>query len=206
MINNERIRQAYERGLRPGTDLPGLDDVAAERLRRLVEREGSDEERLHTLDQQLSTAEGRRELELVWAAARAARPRSRLRPVWLAAASALLMVGVAGTWLATRETARVERGEVSSPITLIAPLGTRGDRDASQFIWRPVPDAERYTLVVVDTSGSEVFAAETRDTAVTLPDTVHFERGRDYPWWVQAKTRYGASITAVTERLTITGK
>ena len=204
-MNDERLRQAYERGLSAGNELPPLDDVAAERLRRLVEREGNDEERLHTLDQQLSTAEGRRELELIWAAARAARPRSRLRPLWLAAASALLMVGVAGTWLATRETARVERGEVS-PITLIAPLGTRGGSDASRFIWRPVPDAERYTLVVVDTSGSEVFAAETRDTAVTLPDTVHLETGRDYLWWVQAKTRYGASITAVTERLTITGE
>ena len=203
-MNDEQFRQAYEQGLAPGYDRPVLDDVAAERLRRLVEREGSDEERLHTLDQQLSTAEGRRELEIVWAAARAARPRSRLRAVWLAAASALLVVGATGTWLATREAqAPVERGD-SSPITLVAPLGTLDDHDASRFIWRTVPDAEHYTLVVVDTSGREVFAAETRDTAVTLPDTVHLKAGGAYLWWVQAKTRYGASITAVTERLTIT--
>lgn len=205
MINDARLRQAYEAGLKSGDDRPPLDDVAAERLRRLVEREGSDEERLRTLDQQLSSAEGRRELELVWAAARVARPRRRLPPVWLAAASALLMVGVAGAWLATRETAQEERGD-GSPITLLAPLGTHDGHAAPRFMWRTVPDAERYTLVVVDTAGSEVFAAETGDTAMTLPDTVRLEPGGAYLWWVQAKTRYGASVTAVTQRLTITGK
>ena len=203
-MNDERLRQAYENGLKPGGERGPLDDLTAERLRRLVEREGSDEERLRTLDQQLSSAEGRRELELVWAAARAARPRRR-QPWRFMAAGALLAVGLTGTWLATRETPQEERG-TASPITLVAPLGTHDTDGASRFVWRRVPEAERYTLVVVDTTGTEIFAAETRDTVVKLPGTVHLEPGGTYLWWVQAMTRYGAPITAVTQRLTISEK
>src|SRR5689334_266104 len=76
-MNDERLRDAYERGLPPNDGAASLDDVSAERLRRLVEREGSESERLRTLDVALSSAEGRRELEIAWAAARAARPRQR---------------------------------------------------------------------------------------------------------------------------------
>lgn len=202
MINDERMRQAYEGGLPSGADLPPLDDVAAERLRRLVEREGSDEERLRTLDQQLSSAEGRRELELLWAAARVARPRQRVGPQWMIAASMLLVASVGGGWLLTRDSAPAVRGD-DSPITLVAPLGTQRAGVVSRFVWRSYPDAERYTLVVVDSAGREVYATDTRDTAATLPDSVHLTTG-DYLWWVQARTRLGASITAVTQTVKIT--
>lgn len=203
-MNDERLRQAYEAGLNTGSERGALDDVAAERLRRLVEGEGSDEERLRTLDQQFSSANGRREVELLWAAERAARPRTRVRRR-LIAASALVAVGLSGTWLAMRKPMPESRGD-RSPLTLVAPSGTRQPDEADRFVWRGVSEAVRYTLVLVDTTGAEVYAVETGDTVVTLPQTVHLEPGRSYLWWVQAKTRYGASITAVTERLTISAR
>ena len=165
-----------------------------------MEREGSEEDRLHTLDSLLSTAEGRRELDIVWAAAKAARPRRSSRLRWLAAASMLLAVGVTGTLWLGRPADDVLRG-AASPITLVSPVGDGAS--ASRFVWRALPDADHYLLVVVDSAGNDVFAAETRDTSVAMPDSVHLEAGRQYLWWVQATTRAGASVTAVTQRVTI---
>jgi hypothetical protein len=202
-MSDERLREAFERGLPAGGDRPEVDDVAAERLRRLVEQAGSDEERLHTLDNLLSTAEGRRDLEIVWGAARAARGRTTWRRAWIGAAAAIV-VAVPLLWVALKEPSDVMRSE-GSPITLVAPRGNPSREQASRFVWRRLSDAERYTLVVVDAaSGEEVYAAETRDTAVVLPDSVPLLAGRSYLWWVQARTALGASVTAVTERLTIT--
>ena len=45
-MNDEKLRDAYERGLPRSDGSPALDDVSAERLRRLVEGEGSESERL----------------------------------------------------------------------------------------------------------------------------------------------------------------
>jgi len=206
-MNDERLRDAYERGLPSGDGRPPLDDLAAERLRALIEREGSEADRLHTIDAQLSTAEGRRELEIAWAAARAARPRQTRSAIWAVAASVVMTLGAAGMWWTTRDGTIMLRGQ-TSPITLVAPVSS-GERSGvsrdvvSRFIWRALPEADRYRLVVVDTAGNEVFAMETRDTVVTIPDTVRLEAGREYLWWVQASTRSGASITAVTQRVRI---
>ena len=123
----------------------------------------------------------------------------------MAAAGVVLAVGLTGTWMARTRDDPVMRGD-ASPITLVAPLGAHAAGEASQFLWRAVPGAERYTLVVVDSAGEEVYAKETRDTAVTIPDTVRLEAGRSYLWWVQATTATGGSVTAVTQRVTITSR
>jgi hypothetical protein len=204
-MNDEQLRDAYERGLPPSDGSTSLDDVAAERLRRLVEREGSESERLRTLDVALSTAEGRRELEIAWAAARASRPRRRIPwRNYAVAASVLMLAGTSALWLRQRESASVEvmRGS-ESPVTLVAPVGRVARERATHFVWRPVANAQRYTLVVVDTAGTELFASETRDTAIALPDTVHLAPGGSYLWWVQARLSDESTVTAVTQRLVV---
>lgn len=200
-MNDEQLREAYERALPSGEHRPALDDLAAERLRKLVEREGSDEERLHTVDVLLSTAEGRRDLEIVWAAARASRP-ARQRAWWHVAAAVMLVAAIPSVYLATRDSAPIERG-AESPITLVAPIGVQDATVASRFLWRAVRDADRYTLVVVDSAGNEVFAGETRDTVLALPRHVTLRAGASYLWWVQARTRLGESVTAVTQRVRV---
>ena len=180
-MNDERLRDAYERGLPAHDGSPALDDVVAERLRRLVEREGSEEERFRTLDSMLATAEGRRELEIAWAAARAARPPRRTWRRYAIAAALLLAVGVSGVWWRLQDASQVEalRGE-ESPITLVEPLGTIASAPPARFVWRAIAGAERYTLVLVDTTGTEVYAGETRDTSLALPDSVRLAPGRAY--------------------------
>lgn len=199
-MNDEQLREAFARGLPAGDRAATLDDLEAERLRRLVEREGPEGERLHTLDRQLSTAAGRQELEIAWAAQRASRPaRGRAASMARIAAAALVVVALGGAWWLARTPAQVLRGS-PSPIALVAPVGAAGVGAQPRFVWRSLGGAERYTLVVVDSVGNEVFASETRDTAVTLPDSVHLEAGMTYLWWVQARTRSGAAVTAVTEK------
>jgi hypothetical protein len=203
-MNEERLRDAYERGLPPNDGAASLDDVSAERLRRLVEREGSESERLRTLDVALSSVEGRRELEIAWAAARAARPRRRSWQRFAIAASLLVVAGASGIWLRQRERGveQVMRGS-ESPVTLLAPLGEVREDRATRFVWHAVGKADRYVLVVVDTAGTELFASETRDTALVLPDSVRLAPGRAYLWWVQARLTDQSTVTAVTQRLVV---
>jgi len=203
-MNDERLRDAYERGLPRSDASPTLDDVSAERLRRLVEQEGPESERLRTLDVALSTAEGRRELEIAWAAARAARPPRRSWQRYAVAASILVVVGASALLVRRLATPSdtVLRGN-DSPVTLVAPVGeVRPDR-ATRFLWRAVGNAERYQIVVVDTTGTELYAAETRDTAMSLPDSVKLLPGHAYLWWVQARLTDQSTVTAVTQRLVV---
>jgi hypothetical protein len=206
-MNDEQLREAYERGL-PANDMsPTLDDVSAERLRRLVEGEGSESERLRTLDLALSSVEGRRELEMAWAAARAARPR---RGSWrrvAIAASVLVVAGSFALWVRARNTDEndVLRG-LDSPVHLVAPVGVVTARQTTRFIWRPVANVVAYTIVVVDTTGTELFAQQTRDTALVLPDSVRLAPGHAYLWWVQARLADETTLTAVTQRLIVTDR
>jgi len=204
MMNDEQLRDAYERGLPASDGSSSLDDVSAERLRRLVEAEGNESERLRTLDVALSTAEGRRELEIAWAAARAARPPRRSWQRYAAAAGLVLVAGTSALWLGRRGERAIDvtRG-TESPVTLVAPVGDVGEGRASKFVWRPVRKAEHYLVVVVDTAGAELFAGETRDTAMALPDSVRLMPGRAYLWWVQARLADQSTVTAVTQRLTV---
>jgi hypothetical protein len=90
-----------------------------------------------------------------------------------------------------------------SPVTLVAPLGEVPGERATRFLWRAVNNAERYELVVVDTAGAELYAAQTRDTAVSLPDSVKLVPGHAYLWWVQARLADQSTVTAVTQRLVV---
>jgi hypothetical protein len=208
-MNDEKLRDAYERGLPRSDGSPALDDVTAERLRRLVEGEGPESERLRTLDVALSTAEGRRELEIAWAAAKAARPPRRSWQRFALAASILVVIGVSTVWLRERnaQPGTVLRGSGGeSPVTLVAPVGAVRPDHATRFLWRAVGNAERYQIVVVDTTGNELYAGETRDTAVSLPDSVRLVPGQAYLWWVQARLNDQSTVTAVTQRLVVTPK
>ncbi len=121
----------------------------------------------------------------------------------------LIVVGLGAStlWLRQRNppTAAVLRGS-DSPVTLVAPVGEVHSDRATRFLWRAVGNADRYQIVVVDTTGTEMYAGETRDTALTLPDSVRLMPGRAYLWWVQARLNDQSTVTAVTQRLVVTPK
>lgn len=141
-------------------------------------------------------------MEIAWAAARAARPPRMAWRRYAIAASLVLVAGASTLMWRQRGASRDEtlRG-AESPVTLVAPLGEIAGDQKARFTWRRVGQAEVYTIVVVDTAGTELFAAETRDTALALPDSVHLAPGQSYLWWVQARRTDQSTVTAVTQRV-----
>jgi hypothetical protein len=207
-MNEHDLRDAYEASLRKGEAAPPPVEVPLDRLQMLVDREGSEAERLRTIDVLMSSAEGRREFDVAWAASRAAREytggsRSLLRS-WRGAAltsAAVLFVAAIAIYSRDRVVDDVEllRGD-ESPIRLVAPGVDDVPLREARFTWRSVAGAKDYLLVVVDTAGTDVFARNTTDTSVTLPDSLAFSSGGEYLWWVQAKLSDGSTISAVTRR------
>jgi hypothetical protein len=211
-MNDHELRDAYERSLQANEQVTPASQLPLDRLQSLVDQSGTEAERLRSLDVLMSSAEGRREFEVAWAAARAARERDTRsfaqRPAirWFAAAAMLVIaVGSGAVWMNQRDTEaateRLRGGE--SPVQLVAPGTDNVPERRVRFTWRSVANAKEYTLVVVDTAGGDVFATNTRDTSVTLPDSLSLRSGAQYLWWVQASMPDGGTLSAVTERFRV---
>jgi len=207
-VNEHSMRDAYDQALRSRDTAERSAKLPLDRLESLVSRDGSEAERLRALDVAMSSAEGRREFEVAWAAARAARaPRKKfVVPRWTAAAAALVFsVSLGLLWQVRTQVADVTetmRG-TESPIVLISPRGDQVGASGERFAWHRVPTARDYTLVIVDRAGNEVFASSTTDTLVRLPDSIVLQAGTEYLWWVQAQLTDGNQLSAVTETITV---
>ena len=212
-MNDHELRDEYERSLGANDGARNHSSLPLDRLELLVSREGPEADRLRALDIAMSTAEGRREFEVAWAASRAAHPRKKQRrPVaWMAAAAALVLAASTGGYLLsnrstaavdTRSNPEVMRGS-NAGVALLMPRGELADAARAQFAWRTVPSAQRYLMVLVDQKGNEVFASTTRDTTVILPDSIKLQSGGVYLWWVQTELSDGTTATAVTETIRV---
>jgi hypothetical protein len=207
-VNEHSMRDAYDQALRSrDTAIPSA-ELPLDRLEALVSREGSEAERLRALDVAMSSAEGRREFEIAWAAARAARaPKKRFSvPRFAATAAALVFsVSLGLLWQERAQVAPVTetlRG-AESPIKLISPRGGQVRASGERFAWHRVTAAREYTLVIVDRAGNEVFASSTTDTAIQLPDSIVLRTNSEYLWWVQAQMTDGSQLSAVTETIKV---
>ena len=201
-MNDDELRRGYRAGMR---DAPADDPITEEELLALVERRGDEATRLAILDRVMASETGRREFELLRAAAGAARG---MRPAparrWmipLLAAAALALVAVTLT-LTRRDPGPQFRGGNGEAVALAEPWdgaevpGAAGTR----FAWRPVPRATRYRVEVLDSERNVMFSAETADTeAVTdraLPAGA-------YLWRVEALIRDGSLRQSPVRRLTV---
>jgi hypothetical protein len=215
-LSDEGLRDAHERSLIAQDRPTSTSRLALDRLQALVSREGTEADRLRALDIAMSTAEGRREYEVAWAAARAAQAaESRRAPLttrrWIAAAASLVIVAGTSYVVTGRNTppespdasAQQTMRGTSNGITLITPLATMRDVRAGHFSWRAVAGTNGYTMVLVGEQGEEVFATSTRDTSIVLPDSIVLAAGGTYLWWVEAQLTDGGSAKAVTQRFTV---
>ena len=210
-MNDHELRDAYESALQRRDKASPPLDLPLDRLEALINGEGDEAERLRSIDVLMSTAEGRREFEVAWAAARAGRELERKPRFTIAswrtsvlASAALLFVAATALWLNSRVDTQSEltRG-TESPVQLVSHGSDDVPTTDVRFSWRSVPSARDYMLVVVDTAGGDVFAQNTTDTSVTLPDSVKLSPGGEYLWWVQATMPDGATLSAVTERFRV---
>jgi hypothetical protein len=198
-MTDERLRELYQNALSSRNAATRGDCPAPERLQALAWREGSEEERLRTLDHAMSCGDCMRELELLRViektgarmAGRAAQPRSVVswrRAVPLAlAASLVLAVGLVVRGR-SEDSAPDERMR-GSDATLA--LHTSRDiqlapRDSLVVAWRPVEGATRFTVEVLDDAGRPALSQTTTDTTLVVRDLTALTPGHDYRWWVRA--------------------
>jgi hypothetical protein len=200
-MTDERLRELYQHAVAARGDDARTQCPAPERLLAVARREGSEEERLRTLDHAMSCGDCMRELELLrviekagtrisenGAAARQSPARSWRRAVPLAlAASAVLAVS-----LVVR--GRGDDGGTSEPMrggdsAAIALYGARDVElrrtDSLRVAWQPVNGATRYVVEVLDADGRAVLADTTSDTTHVLRGLGRLTASRDYRWWVR---------------------
>jgi hypothetical protein len=69
------------------------------------------------------------------------------------------------------------------------------------FSWSTA-SAERYRLVVSTQEGTPVWSTDTKDTVITLPDSITLQRGASYFWQVDA-VQAGVTATTRLHRFTV---
>jgi hypothetical protein len=167
--------------------------VSPEQMLALLQREGTEDERMATLEHVMSCPACHREYEWLaavdQAAVQAGSAASPARPWWrsapLALAASLLLVVGAGVlarapWRAGGERIRGEAGDVA----LIAPAAGATVAGAPTFAWHALPEASAYVIELQRADGHVVRSDTTADTTLALPAPAPDQ----YRWWVREVT------------------
>lgn len=209
-MNDDDLKRAYAASLAAGRPASRQACPSPEALLALVERRGSELERLATLDHAMACEACRRDLELLRAIESAGAPSGAGRfgfsaPVRAAAAVVLMIVGGAAAALLLRREPSDTPMRGGASIGLVAPTGEVRLEDARTFTWRQVPGARGYDVEVLTAAGDSVFSGRATDTDTTLrlPDAAPFAPGREYVWSVRASMPDGTHAAAVPRRFRV---
>lgn len=192
-------------------------------LDALAAAEGSDDERLSTIEALLGSREGRTTLAHLVAARGAVtddmlreplrgepatvRPltsahagTSGRRVRWMRYAAAAVVM-FASALVLRQLAARAEDDAIRTAGSAVAlvPAGDQVPADAALLAWRSLSGA-RYRLEVLDTDGSPVFVRETNDTIVRVPAGM-LQPASSYRWFVRAFRVDGTEVRSPVERL-----
>lgn len=189
-MNDDRLRALYAGAMARRPDTSDAEPVSLEAMVAILERRGSEAERLRTLQQILFDPRRRAEFELLRAVMIAGRPvRSRWynRAAWRAAAGIVVVAGVGLLYALQRETTEPLRGGSAAVVTL-HPVDGAELTATPVFVWHRVPRAVDYRLEVLDSSGAVVFATRVVDTVASAVPAESLVPGRRYLWSVTAYT------------------
>ncbi len=211
-MNDNELRLAYARELAQARRPERAACPSPETLVGLVDREGSEAERLEALDHVMSCDGCRRDFELLRATTGAGtqlmrrEQRFNLRWVrgspWRLASAAVLVLAIGGiTTLAVRNNQTVSRGP-AEPL-LVGPTGSVASSDAMQLVWRRAANATRYQVELLSAAGDSVYTTTTQDTTLVLSSGVRLTRGSEYLWSVRAFFRDGTQAAAAPLRFRI---
>lgn len=206
-FSDGELRRAYDALLRAQHHDETTQRVSPERMLALVERRGSEAERLATLDAVMSDAESAREFEVLRALADGRRATSRrgLRSphVWLAIAAMLLVVAIPAGRLIIRPSPGEPMRSALQGAVLVAPPENPSAPESRTFTWRPVAGAQAYRMELLTAAGRPVFTTRTTDTTVTLPRDVPIAANVEHRWWVSAEMADGTQRASDFRRLLV---
>ncbi|HET7422768.1 MAG TPA: hypothetical protein VFJ92_04345 [Gemmatimonadales bacterium] len=188
----EGLGRLYRRRV-DARNAPASGCVSPEAMLALLEREGSESERLATLDHVMSCAVCHREYEWLAAVGKAATEaggRPAREALWrrapLALAASLVAAVAAGFLVRGQmrgggETVRGTTGD----IVLAAPAAGVSSSDAPVFSWHPIGEASGYVLEIQGADRGVVRSDTTADTTLRLPSALP---AGEYRWWVREVT------------------
>lgn len=203
-MTDEELRALYARLLEEG-EAGEATPPDPEALLAALEGEGTEEERLRTLDRALSSASGRGELELLRVLRDSGGGTSSLLPVrrWAPlAVAAVLVLALASTLRqGGPDGAGVVRSGGGGPVLLAPSAGGEVTLPAI-LVWSSLPGVVEYRVEVLDRSGGVLAEA-------TLPasDTTWVLEGMDAPatvqWWVRGVLPTGTPSASRLQELRI---
>jgi len=212
-VTDEALREANQRALDARRVRDREHCVSPEAMLALLRREGTEEQRLETLDHVMGCGACRPELELLRSIEQAgAGTTERATPVLpriprrfavsLALAASLLLVVTVGQRLRSPGGPDVERGSTEA-VTLLEPPSEIAAGTSPTFVWKPVPGAQSYELEVLDEKGSVIWSAKTGETSVTMSDPSPLTPGKSFRWWVRATSASGNQRASAARSLRI---
>jgi hypothetical protein len=135
--------------------------------------------------------------------------RDRLSSTFYAIAAALALVIGIGAWMQVREASiDVPMGPGmyrSVQVEVIAPVGAI-TRPPNELRWKPVPQASRYHVQILEVDATHVWSTSTTDTHVVLPPDVvaRFAPGKLLLWDVTAYRGNEELATSETQNVRVT--
>ena len=206
-LSDDDLRAAYEALLRVQRQDATTQRVSPERMLALVERRGSEAERLATLDAVMSDRESAREFELLRALASARRSSARhgLRSprARLAIAAMLLAIAIPVGHLVSRPSPAEPMRSALQGAVLVVPPESPSASESRTFAWHPVAGAQAYRMELLTAAGRPVFTTRTTDTTVTLPRDVTIAANVEHRWWVSTEMADGTQRASVFRRLLV---
>ncbi|HKT59796.1 MAG TPA: hypothetical protein VJQ46_07075 [Gemmatimonadales bacterium] len=215
VAETERLQKLYAGRVaaRPSSEPHASPDA----ILAVVTREGSEEERLATLEHVMACAACHREYQWLKAVNEAGAEaegsagitarRSWWRGAPLAmAASLLVAVGAAVVLSGVLRTGTDRERGASGDITLVGPAGRVSGTAPVTFTWRGVPGVSRYVLEVQRADGSVAYTDTTADTSATLIDPSRLRPDSAYRWWVREVTDGSEPRSSAFRDLRLTGR
>ena len=200
-MNEQDLVRLY--GLGANRSSPSRADCESpEALLAAVERTGSEDERLKTINHAMTCTDCSEELELL-RASRVVRDRPRTsRNAYALAASALVAIGL-GYYAMQRMGLQANANDLTrgvADVRLVTPVADAAETMRS-LTWRAVPGAASYAVEVRRDDGTLVLRSTSADTVFVVPDSIATQTTGTVYWGVTAAFSDGTERRSSTRRL-----
>ena len=200
-MNEQDLVRLFALGTNRGS-MPRADCPPPEALLAAVERTGSEDERLQTINHAMACTSCGEELELL-RASRVVRERPRASRIGFAiAASVLVAIGL-GYYSMKRGDGSPTAGDLmrgDADVQLAVPA-TDAAEPLRSLVWHAVPGAAQYTVEVRRDDGTLVLRRASTDTVFAVPDSVAAQATGTVYWGVTAMFPDGTERRSATRRL-----